>query len=177
MARIEIFADDSIPTETLAQIRPFVFDVFDGRFSEDDWDHSAGAFRIVGFDGEVPVAHAAVVPRRLQVGDVSFRAGYVEAVATARSHQQQGLASLLMTQATSLVRAHFEFGGLATPLVNYYERFGWERWTGPSFVQDGPKRLRTAEDDDGIMVLRFGASADADLAAPITCDSRSGDRW
>ena len=35
----------------------------------------------------------------------------------------------------------------------------------------------TPEDDDGVMALRFGASARVDLAAALSCDDRPGDVW
>ena len=45
------------------------------------------------------------------------------------------------------------------------------------FVRRGSTTVRTPDDDDGIMVLRFGPSASIDLTAPISCDARSGDDW
>jgi aminoglycoside 2'-N-acetyltransferase I len=68
--------------------------------------------------------------------------------------------------------------GVATLPHRRGERLGWERWRGPSYVRrhDGSVE-RTAEDDDGLMVLRTGPSAAIDLASPITCDDRPGDCW
>ena len=82
-----------------------------------------------------------------------------------------------MVEVTALARAHFEFAALSASLVGYYERFGWERWQGASYVQDGDQVTRTADDDDGILVLRCGPSAGVDLTDSITCDIRSGDVW
>ncbi len=44
-------------------------------------------------------------------------------------------------------------------------------------MRTGGQLVRTEDEDDGIMVLRFGPSQEADLTAPISCDSRPGDDW
>jgi hypothetical protein len=51
------------------------------------------------------------------------------------------------------------------------------RWRGPSFVRHGEVRVRTADEDDGIMVLRFGATLGLDLDQPICCEHRERDDW
>jgi hypothetical protein len=58
-----------------------------------------------------------------------------------------------------------------------YERLGWERWRGPTYVRRGADLVRTEDEDDGVMVLRFGPSAGLDLTAPIACTERGGDDW
>jgi hypothetical protein len=82
-----------------------------------------------------------------------------------------------MTEANRVVRSTFELGALSTGLWDFYERCGWERWRGPTFVRHGDEIVRTADDDDGIMVLRFGRSGSADLTAAIACERRAGDDW
>lgn len=52
----------------------------------------------------------------------------------------------------------------------------WERWQGPTFARDGAELIRT-EEDEGVMVLRFGPSESIDLRAPISCEARAGDDW
>jgi aminoglycoside 2'-N-acetyltransferase I len=74
-----------------------------------------------------------------------------------------------------VVRREFDIGVLSTSRHRFYERLGWERWTGPSFVLRGGERIRTADEDDGIVVLRFGVSLDIPLSAAIACHARSGD--
>ena len=94
-----------------------------------------------------------------------------------RNGGETGFGALVMTYATSLVQSKFEMGALSTSSHAFYQRFGWERWRGPSFVRDGVTLLRTADEDDGLMVLRSGPSAEIDLAAPIVCERRVGDDW
>ena len=123
------------------------------------------------------MSHAAVVPRTIRVDDCAFRAGYVEGVATRPDRQRQGLGSQVMTEAAGVLRREFDLGVLSTGRSEFYQSLGWERWQGPTFVRTGGQLVRTEDEDDGIMVLRFGPSQEVDLTAPISCDSRPGDDW
>ena len=152
-------------------------EAFDGDFDDEDWDHALGGWHVVVSSGTEVVAHVAVVPRLLQVGERPFRSGYVEAVGTAPGRHGQGVGSRAMVEAAGVVRSRFELGTLATGRWSFYERLGWERWTGPTFVRDGDEVTRTEDDDDAVMVLRFGPSASIDLTSPLTCEARPGDVW
>jgi aminoglycoside 2'-N-acetyltransferase I len=175
--RSEVLHDADVPAELLRRLRLLVDEAFGGEFAEEDWEHTCGGWRVVTFDGELLVAHAAVSPRLIRVGERPFNAGYVEGVATLSARQRQGLGSLVMREATEIVRRQYELGVLSTGLPSFYERLGWERWRGPTFVQDGDALIRTQDEDDGILVLRHGPSQAVDLTAPIICESRSGDDW
>ena len=131
----------------------------------------------MAFDGDALVSHAAVVPRTIRVGDDAFLAGYVEGVATRPDRQREGLGAAVMAEARDRAPSRFELGVLSTSSHDFYERLGWERWQGPTFVRTGEQLVRTEDEDDGIMVLRFGPSQEIDLTAPISCESRSGDDW
>ncbi len=158
-------------------LRQLLDDAFDHEFSDDDWDHALGGWHaIVSVDG-VPVSHAAVVPRRIEVGARVLSVGYVEAVATAPGSQRQGHALRAMRAAMDVIRLEFEMGVLSTGHHRFYGRLGWERWQGPSFVIEDGRRARTADEDDSLMVLRFGPSADVPLDDTIACWSRPGDDW
>jgi aminoglycoside 2'-N-acetyltransferase I len=171
------FADEETPSHLLEAVRLFVVEAFDGRFSAEDWDHTAGGWRVIAFDSDVLVAHAAVVPRALRVGQRDFNAGYVEGVATRTGRHGQGLGSAVMTELATLVRANFELGALSTSRHSFYQHLGWEAWRGPSYVEHEGDLIRTPDEDDGLMVLRFGPSSDVDLQASIVCQSRPGDDW
>jgi aminoglycoside 2'-N-acetyltransferase I len=158
-------------------IRELLDDAFAGEFAEADWENACGGRHIVVIAGSDVIAHAAVVPRVLEIGGRPFRTGYVEAVATAPEHQDEGFGSLAMRSAARIVRRDHELGALSTGRHAFYERLGWERWRGPTFVRDGAALTRTEDEDDGVMVLRFGPSATIDVTAPITCDPRPGDDW
>lgn len=132
---------------------------------------------MVVFDDETAVAHAAVVPRTIQVVDRSVSTGYVEAVATHPMRRRKGLGAMVMTEVADLLHSHFEMGALSTGRQDFYRRLGWERWQGPTYVRVGSELIRTVEEDEGVMVLRFGPSRGVDLTAPISCEGRPGDDW
>jgi len=163
--------------DLLADIRRLLVDAFEGEFSDDDWDHTLGGSHVIVTDEGSLLSHAAVVPRTLEVAGRRLHGGYVEGVATAPTMQREGLASVVMAEAAQLLRSQFEMGALSTGRHSFYARLGWERWQGPTFVRRGEELIRTATEDDGVMVLRFGPSEDVDLGAPISCEARRGDDW
>jgi aminoglycoside 2'-N-acetyltransferase I len=83
-----------------------------------------------------------------------------------------------MREADPIIRGRYQLGALSdgSAVPGFYERLGWERWRGPTFVDATPELVRT-EDDDGVMVLRTPTTGDLDLAAPLVCDWRPGDAW
>ena len=150
---------------------------FGGRFTEEDADHALGGIHALVVEGGRVLAHAAAVPRTLLVEDRPLRTAYVEAVATLPTHQGRGLGRRVMLAVQEQVRGRFELGALSTGSSGFYERLGWERWRGPTYVLRDGTRVRTVDEDDGLMVLRFGPSSDVDPAAPIACHDRPGDAW
>ena len=170
--------DDREMTGDLARgVRALVGAAFGDGYADHDWENSCGGWRIVALDGAEPVAHAAVVTRIIRVAGRPFTTGYVESVATRGDRQGHGLGTMVMSPATDLIRARFELGALSTDRYRFYERVGWERWRGPSYVRHGSSLVRTEDEDDGLMVLRFGPTAALDLTAAIDCEHRSGDDW
>jgi aminoglycoside 2'-N-acetyltransferase I len=171
-----------VPPGQLAEIRALLDAAFrgdpDGEFTDEDWGHTVGGLHSVVLEDDVVVAHASVVSRTIEVGDVPFRTGYVEGVATLPDRRGEGLGTLAMAPIGRHIRLASEFGVLGTGAYRFYERLGWERWQGPSFVRrnDGSVE-RTADDDEGLMVLRTGPSASVDLRSPLTCADRPGDCW
>ena len=175
MALIDVVRSSDVPADLLAACHRLVLDAFENGFGADDWEHALGGHHVVATEGQAVVAHAAVVPRTLDIGGRELRAGYVEAVATDRARRGEGLGSEVMARVGEVVRAEFEIGALSTGVHHFYERLGWVRWQGPSFVRRGDRVVRTPDEDDGLMVLLTGV--DVDLTAPITCEERPGDDW
>jgi aminoglycoside 2'-N-acetyltransferase I len=169
-------ADEAAP-DLLAAARALCLRAFPDGFSDDDWEHAQGGWHVLVVDRTAVVAHAALVIRQLTVGSRPFRTGYVEAVATEPARQGQGLGSLVMAEIGAIVRREAEMGALSTGRHGFYERLGWERWQGPTYVLRDGHPVRTADEDDGVMVLRHGPSAAVDLAAAIACPQRTGDDW
>lgn len=150
---------------------------FEADLSKQDWDHALGGWHVVVADDGAVIAHAAVVARLIEVAGEPFYTGYVEAVATDPARQQEGLGSSVMIEVADLVRGEFEMGALSTGRHHFYGRLGWERWHGPTYVRYGSELVRTEDEDDGVMVLRFGPSMYVDVAATISCEARPGDDW
>ena len=161
----------------LEAIRCLLVEAFEGDFGGHDWDHTCGGWHVVVAEGDRVVSHAAVVARILDVDGLLLRTGYVEGVATVPDRQGHGLGSTAMEEAAAVIERDFDLGALSTGKHGFYERLGWERWRGPTFATDGVDRVRTPGDDAGVMVRRFGLSADVSLHAAITCEGRSGDDW
>ncbi|MGN6696347.1 MAG: GNAT family N-acetyltransferase [Aquihabitans sp.] len=150
----------------------------DEAFTDEDWEHTVGGTHVLVLDGHGGVvAHAALVDRIIDVGGRPLRTGYVEGVATRSDAEGQGHGTRVMTRIGELIAERHQLGALGTGAFHFYERLGWERWQGPSFVRVGDELHRTAEDDEGIMVLRVDRSLAPDLTAPISCDDRPGDVW
>jgi len=172
-----VFTTVEASGELLSRLRRLLGDAFDGDFSATDWEHTLGGWHVVVTDGGVVVSHAAVVPRVLEVAGRPLQTGYVEGVATVATRRREGLGSLAMAAASTVIRDEFGMGALSTGSHDFYARLGWQPWQGPTYVRHGSEVIRTAEDDDGLMVLRFGPSKDIDLTAPLSCAGRRGDDW
>lgn len=178
MADVRIVESSSLSSAERAAIRRLLDEAFSGEFSEDDWQHALGGWHALVGPTDAPVAHAALVERRLFVGTRELRAGYVEAVGVAPADQHTGLGTIVMSAISDLILSRFDLGALSTGEGHFYERLGWERWRGPTFVRAADGQLRrSADEDDGVMVLRCAASGEIDLGAPIICEERPGDSW
>ena len=177
MAAIARFTTADAYGECLSQIRRLLFTAFNETFTEQDWEHALGGWHVVVNEGGVVIAHAAVVPRVLEVAGRPFHTGYVEGVATDPARQREGLGSQTMGEVSQLLRSEFEMGALSTSVHDFYERLGWKRWHGPTYVRHGSELVRTEEEDDGVMALPFGPSESIDLTASIACKRRLGDNW
>ena len=163
--------------DDLRAIRSLLDVAFDGDFSDEDWEHTLGGRHVVLEKGGTIVSHAAVIERRLIAGDRSLRTGYVEAVATDHDHRRQGCATAVMRAVNLVISSSFEIGALSTEVPELYLSVGWERWHGPTYMSTPGGRVRTEEEDEGIMVLRTGRTAHLASSESLTCDHRSGDAW
>jgi RimJ/RimL family protein N-acetyltransferase/predicted N-acetyltransferase YhbS len=168
------------PAETLG-IRELLDAAFgtgaNDAFTEEDWQHALGGVHFVlELDGRI-VTHAAVVERELHVGDRPLATGYVEAVATAPDRQGSGFGSRVMGEVATFIRRRYELGALGTGRQEFYERLGWLRWLGPTYVRAAGGAQRTADEDGYILVLPTPTSPPLDITAPISCEWRPGDVW
>ncbi|MDQ3937918.1 MAG: GNAT family N-acetyltransferase, partial [Chloroflexota bacterium] len=146
-------------------------------FTEDDWQHALGGMHFLLRAGAEIVSHASVVERELHVAGRPLRTGYVEAVATAPRRQGAGHGSRIMRDIAAYIRQQFELGALGTGSQGFYERLGWLRWQGPTYVRTAVGPQRTPEEDGYVLVLPTPSSPPLDLTAPISCEWRPGDVW
>ena len=135
VGEVLVFRTEDAPEGLLEDARAVVFAAFNGGFTEDDWDHALGGWHAVVTVGERVVSHASVILRDLEVGDRNFAAGYVEGVGTDSAARGEGHGTRAMTEITKIIRRNFELGALSTEAWPFYERLGWERWQGPTFVR------------------------------------------
>jgi aminoglycoside 2'-N-acetyltransferase I len=148
-----------------------------GWFDEHDWDHMfPGLHFLLDVDGEI-ASHGCVVSREIHAAGQELRTGYVENVATWPARQGRGHATALMRAIDEHVLGGYELGCLDTGVGGFYERLGWRRWRGPTFVRTDRGPIRTEEEDGGVFVLPTPASPELDLSGPISCPWRPGDVW
>lgn len=177
MATLHTAPSTDLDSKALQAVRRFLDAAFVGDFSDDDWAHALGGLHVWTSGGAGLLSHAALVERTLSCGGHALRVGYVEAVATAAEHRRRGHGSRVMTAITELIRERYPMGALSTASPGFYQRLGWERWRGPTFVVTREGRQRTLGDDGGIMILRTRRSPDLDVDDDIVCDWRPGDVW
>ena len=146
-----------------ARLRRLLDDAFGGDFTDADWDHALGGWHVVATDDGEIIAHAAGVPRRLQVGDQIFLTGYVEAVAVESSRQRAGLGSSVMRRANDIIEHRFEMGGLSSGRQGFYARLGWQRWAGPTYVREPDGRLVRTRDEADVMLRLMESEAALDV--------------
>lgn len=148
-----------------------------GDFAETDWQHAQGGIHVLVEDeGEIR-SHASVVQRDFEASGHVLDTGYVEAVATWPEHQRSGYASAAMREIAKIVDERYELGALSTGEDAFYERLGWQRWRGPTFVREIDGLARTPDEDGTVFIRTTPRTPPLDLETEIVCDWRVGDVW
>jgi aminoglycoside 2'-N-acetyltransferase I len=177
MAMLHAASTDAISSSVLRDIRTLLEIAFEGRFTDDDWEHALGGVHVWLSDSDGVISHASLIERALVCSGHPLRAGFVEAVATSATHRRKGLGTSVMDHIGELIRERYAVGALSTGTHAFYEPLGWELWKGPTFV-DGPGgRERTPGEDGGVMILRTSRTPRLALDGEIVCDWRRGDVW
>ena len=161
----------------LRAVRALLDDVFADDMTEHDWEHALGGVHaLAAIDGEL-VGHASVVMRRLLHGGRALRTGYVEAVAVRADARRRGVGEALMRPLHGVIRGAYELGALGSSemALPFYRALGWQAWEGTTWALTPDGIVRTADEDDGILVLPAGA--ELDLRGELVCDWRDGDCW
>lgn len=162
---------------TLVAVRHLLDGVFEGDFSDYDWDHSLGGIHALVWEGDGPIAHASVVQRRLLHCGRTLRAGYVEGVGVRADRRGRGHGAALMAAIERVIRGAYELGALGATdaAVRLYAARGWQRWEGPTSALT-PDGIRRTEDADGSVYV-LPVAGRVDVSAELTCDWRDGDLW
>jgi len=177
VAELRVVTTDELSAPELEELRALMVTSFADEFAEEDWVNTLGGRHAIVTAQGIVVSHAALVERRLAAGKRALRAGYVEGVATLSEHRRQGYGAMAMRALQGLITDGYDVGGLSTGAHHFYERLGWERWQGRTFVDAPNGQERTPEDDDGVMVLRSPRTVDLDLTTDLVCDWRPGEVW
>lgn len=175
---VAVVESQDVDDETRNALRLLWKRAFGDRFTDDDAAHAYGGVHVIVRDGDRLVAHASAVPRRIQFGHGPWHTvAYVEAVATDPEHQRQGTGRATMKALQDEVLGRWPVALLSTGrATGFYERLGWERWTGPSFTKTSTGVV--ADDNHGgLMVLRDDTTIVPDLGVAVTCEDRPGDAW
>jgi aminoglycoside 2'-N-acetyltransferase I len=145
---------------------------------DDYWDNIGPGVHVLAEDAERGiVAHAAIMDRLLYPGDLTLRAGYVEAVAVWPDLQRTGLGSRVMDVIDTMLDADYELGALGTGKHGFYARLGWVIWQGPTSIREQDGSLVRSPDEDGDIMVRITPATPVglDLTLPIAVDWRPGD--
>jgi aminoglycoside 2'-N-acetyltransferase I len=161
----------------LAAAHALLLDVFEGDYTDDDWDHALGGIHALAWDGGELVGHASLVQRRLLHGGRALRTGYLEGVGVRADRRGRGHGAALLAALERVVRGGYQIGALSTTETapGFYAARGWQLWQGPTFALTPGGLTRTADEDGGIFVLPVAFRLD--LAGELTCDWRDGELW
>jgi aminoglycoside 2'-N-acetyltransferase I len=161
----------------LAAARALLEDVFEGEFTDHDWEHSLGGVHALAWEGDELIGHASVIQRRLLHGGRALRAGYIEGVGVRADRRRRGQAAAMMEALERVVRDAYELGalGASDEGAAFYAARGWQLWQGPTSALT-PTGIKRTEGEDGSIYVLPGAVA-LDLSGELTCDWRDGDVW
>lgn len=179
---LRIVRSGDLSESELGALRTFLTAAFEGRFDDGSWANALGGTHVIVRERGTIAAHASLVPRMLYFsGEVDSwpeatvrEVGYVESVAVRHELRRKGMGREVLNTINQLVRDQFGFGALATSSHPFYERAGWRRWSGPTYVYRRGEVIRTPGGEQWLMVL---APADTTITTAIACEWREGDLW
>jgi aminoglycoside 2'-N-acetyltransferase I len=165
-----------INRELSEKIKSMLHRAYEGDFSEEDWEHTLGGVRYLGWIGDELIANGSICSRTIWLNDIETHVGYIEAIAVEPKFWSKGYGTQLMQSISKDALSAYSVSMLSTSEKGFYRRVGWTDFRGESFVTLSNKEVRTANDDKGLMLL----GSDADYLTRIikvVCESRSGDVW
>lgn len=179
---LEIVRSGELASNDLVALRGFLTDAFEGRYDDGNWANALGGTHVIMRDRGSLVAHASIVPRMLYFStraevwhDTAAReVGYVESVAVEHQLRGRGSGTHVLNIVNRFISKRFGFGALGTSSHAFYERTGWRRWRGPTYVYKSGALHRTPGGEQWLMVL---APAETVVTGAIACEWREGDLW
>lgn len=176
MFQISRVSDEDLNSAISFSLQNLLNGAFEGDFSKEDWEHTFGGIRFLGYFQDELIAHGAVVPRKIHVDGQLLLVGYVEGIAVVPTYRRQGFGSSLMGEISKTCRSEFEISMLSTDEKVFYKRHGWLDFEGSSYVAKDGAVIRTDDEDEGLMYLP-GLRRDKAGPKEIICQSRNGDAW
>jgi aminoglycoside 2'-N-acetyltransferase I len=149
MKDLRIAHTSDVPADMLNAARCLLDDVFEGAFTDQDWEHSLGGMHALMWEQSELIGHAAVVQRRLLHRERAVRTGYVEGVGVRADRRRRGHAAAMMSALERVIRGGYELGALsaADGAASFYAGRGWRQWQGPTFALTPTGTVRTATED------------------------------
>ena len=177
MIEVRTLHTAEVEARVLGAADRLLYEVFEGDWTDDDWDHSLGGVHVLVWeDGEL-VGHGAVVLRRLLHRGKAIRTGYVEGVGVRKARQGRGFGAMIMGEVERVIEGGYELGALSASEAAepFYAKRGWRNWRGPMFRLTPGGVERTADEDGGLYI--WPVTAAVELDGEITCDWRDGETW
>lgn len=173
--KLELMQHD-LATDIVAEIKVLLDQAYEGDFSAEDWDHSLGGSRFLGYLENELIAHGVIVSRRIWLNEIEYQVGYLEAIAVLPKYQRQGYGAALLTRLTEYANDNYLVSMLSTDEKEFYRKFGWLDFSGESYVLTHGELVRSADEDAGLMWLP-GANSELVELTKAVCEARSGDAW
>lgn len=176
MFKITQITDTELDPELESRLQELLRLAFEEDFSTEDWDHTFGGIRFLGYLEGRLIAHGAVVKRWMEVDGLRMPVGYVEGIAVNPVNWRSGFGSLLMAEITAYCKSEFELSMLSTDEKDFYRKHGWTDFLGNSYVIKNGIESPTFDENEGLMCLH-ASNQGKHGPRKVVCESRSGDSW
>jgi GNAT superfamily N-acetyltransferase len=136
----------------------------------------AGGRHFLGYRGSDLASHAVVTTRWLQPdGQPLLKTAFVDAVSTLPAYQHEGHASAVMRRLAAEID-DYDVGCLQTDIPGFYERLGWQVWSGPLAGRSADGLIPTPQ-QAGVMVLRLSRTPSLDVESQLTIECQPHRIW
>ncbi|MET7477439.1 GNAT family N-acetyltransferase [Streptomyces sp. NPDC005648] len=173
---VQVRHTEELSEKELHELRKMLVEVFGARYDDNAWDHCLGGIHYLLRYGDKLVAHGALVPRYMRQGDRVLRGMYGESMATLDDWCHRGFGSTIVAMATAEIRLNYDIGVFAASKYSFYERLGWDKWRGQTFVET-EHGIEARGPDRGAVMFRLPRHSTVDPDGDLITNLRSGDPW